>query len=136
MRRFIVGFLATVGFLALLAVGGIAAFIFSGPFSAKPLAQPIVLSLDLRKLPPESTGAGVFGGSLLHGSRDIVDTVQLLWQAADDSRVVGLFVDIGDESGGLARVQELRQAITHFRGKGKFAIGFAESLGGGSTHFS
>jgi protease-4 len=136
MRRFIVGFLATVGFLALLAVGGIAAFIFSGPFSAKPLAQPIVLSLDLRKLPPESTGTGVFGGSLLHGSRDIVDTVQLLWQAADDPRVVGLFVDIGDESGGLARVQELRQAITHFRGKGKFAIGFAESLGGGSTHVS
>ncbi len=62
--------------------------------------------------------------------------MQLLWQAADDPRVVGMFVDIGDESAGLGRVQELRQAIAHFRGKGKFAIGFAESLGSGGTHFS
>ena len=41
---------------------------------------------------------------------------------------------IGDENGGLARVQELRQAIAHFRGKGKFAVGFAESLGSGGSH--
>jgi protease IV len=136
MRRFIVGLLATVGFLTLLAVGGIAAFIASGPFSSKPLAKPIVLSIDLREVPPEVTSSGLLRGSLLHGSRDIIDTVQLLWQAADDPRVVGLFVDIGDESAGLARVQELRQAIAYFRGKGKFAIGFAESLGSGGTHFA
>ena len=136
MRRFIVGLLATVGFLTLLAVGGIVAFIAYGPFAAKPLVQPIVLSIDLRDLPPESASGGLFRGSLLHGSRDMIDTVQLLWQAADDPRVVGLFIDIGDESAGLARVQELRQAIAHFRGKGKFAIGFAESLGSGGTHFA
>src|SRR5207302_7122513 len=41
-----------------------------------------------------------------------------------------------DEDAGLARVQELRQAITRFRGKGKFAIGFAESLGGSGPHVS
>ena len=75
-------------------------------------------------------------GGLFGGSRDIVETAQLLWQAADDPRVVGLFVDIGDESAGLARVQELRQAIAHFRGKGKFAVGFAESLGSGGRHFA
>ena len=50
--------------------------------------------------------------------------------------MVGLFVEIGDESAGLARVQELRQAIAHFRGKGKFAVGFAESLGSGGTHLA
>ncbi len=38
------------------------------------------------------------------------------------------------KQGGLARVQELRQAIAHFRGKGKFAMGFAESLGSGGSH--
>ena len=136
MRRFIVGLLATVGFLTLLAIAGVAAFIFSGPFSSKPLTQPIVLSVDLRDVPSEAAGASLLGGSVLHGSRDIIDTVKLLWQAADDPRVVGMFVDIGDESAGLARVQELRQAISHFRGKGKFAIGFAESLGSGGTHFA
>ena len=129
MRRFIVGLLATVGALTLLAIGGIAAYIASGPFAAKPLAKPIVLSIDLRKVPPEATSTGLLRGGLFGGSRDIVDTVQLLWQAADDPRVVGLFVDIGDESAGLARVQELREAIARFRGKGKFAIGFAEFAG-------
>jgi len=136
MRRFIVGLLATVGTLTLIVIGGIAAFIASGPFSSKPLSQSMVLSIDLRNVPPESTSTNLLRGGLFGGSRDIVDAVQLLWQAADDPRVVGLFVDIGDESAGLARVQELRQAIAHFRGKGKFAVGFAESLGSGGTHLA
>ncbi|MBI2740604.1 MAG: signal peptide peptidase SppA [Rhodospirillales bacterium] len=136
MRRFIVGLLATVGALTLLGIGGCAAFLASGSFATKPLPQNVVLSLDLRDVPSETTSGGLLGGDLLGGKRDIVDTVQLLWQAADDPRVVGMFVDIGDESAGLGRVQELRQAIAHFRGKGKFAVGFAESLGSGGTHFS
>ncbi|HZX82655.1 MAG TPA: signal peptide peptidase SppA [Reyranella sp.] len=136
MWRFIVGLLATVGTLTLLGIGGCAAFLASAPFTTKPLPQNVVLSLDLRDVPSESTSSSLLGGDLFGGRRDIVDTVQLLWQAADDPRVVGMFVDIGDESAGLGRVQELRQAIAHFRGKGKFAIGFAESLGSGGTHFS
>jgi protease-4 len=136
MWRFIVGLLATVGTLTLLGIGGCAAFLASAPFTTKPLPQNVVLSLDLRDVPSESTSSGLLGGDLFGGKHDIVDTVQLLWQAADDPRVVGMFVDIGDESAGLGRVQELRQAIAHFRGKGKFAIGFAESLGSGGTHFS
>jgi len=136
MWRFIVGLLATVGTLTLLGIGGCAAFLASAPFTTKPLPQNLVLSLDLRDVPSESTSSSLLGGDLFGGKRDIVETVQLLWQAADDPRVVGMFVDIGDESAGLGRVQELRQAIAHFRGKGKFAIGFAESLGSGGTHFS
>ena len=136
MWRFIVGLLATVGTLTLLGIGGCAAFLASGPFTAKALPQNVILSVDLRDVPSESSGGGFLGGDLFGGKRDIVETVQLLWQAADDPRVVGMFVDIGDESAGLGRIQELRQAIAHFRGKGKFAIGFAESLGSGGTHFS
>jgi protease IV len=136
MWRFIVGLLATVGTLTLLGIGGCAAFLASAPFTAKTLPQNVVLSLDLRDVPSETTSSSLLGGDLFGGKRDIIDTVQLLWQAADDPRVVGMFVDIGDESAGLGRVQELRQAIAHFRGKGKFAVGFADSLGSGGTHFS
>ena len=96
----------------------------------------MVLSLDLRDVPPETASTGVLRGELWRGSRNIADTVQILWRAADDPRIVGLYVEIGDETAGLARVQELRQAIMRFRGKGKFAIGFAESLGGGGDHFA
>ena len=136
MRRYIVGLLATVGALTLLALGGGIALFAGGAFSTRPLQQPIVLSLDLRRVPPEGGGGDLSWSALFGGSRDIVETVQLLWQAADDPRVVGLFVEIGDEEAGLARVQELRQAIARFRGKGKFAVGFAESLGSGGTHVS
>lgn len=134
MRRYIVGLLATVGVLTLLLVASGAALIFSGPFSAKSLPRSMVLSLDLRNVPPEATSSDLLSGGLFRSSRDLVDAVQLLWQAADDPRVVGLFVEIGDDQAGLARVQELRQAIANFRGKGKFTVGFAESLGGSGSH--
>lgn len=134
MRRYLVGLLATVGVLTLLLVASGAALIFSGPFSAKSLPRSMVLSLDLRNVPPEATSSDLLSGGLFRSSRDLVDTVQLLWQAAEDPRVVGLFVEIGDDQAGLARVQELRQAIANFRGKGKFTVGFAESLGGSGSH--
>jgi protease-4 len=134
MRRFIVGLLATVGFFTLLSVASAIAFAVYGPLASKPLPSSMVLSLDLRKLPPEASSADLLSGGLWRSSRDITETVELLWQAADDPRVAGLYVEIGDEDAGLARVQELRQAIARFRGKGKFAIGFAEALGGSSAH--
>jgi protease-4 len=136
MRRFIVGLLATIGALTILAVGGAIVFATSGSFAGKPLPSSMVLSLDLRTLPPEREGSAVLRGDFWNTSPDITRALQLLWQAADDPRVVGLYVEVGDEDAGLARVQELRQAIARFRGKGKFAIGFAESLGGGGDHFA
>ncbi|MFO1159609.1 MAG: S49 family peptidase [Reyranellaceae bacterium] len=136
MWRFFVGLLATVGALVLIAIGALVVVLSSGPFASKPLAQPIVLSLDLRIVPPEAVSGDLWSGGLFSDTRDIVETVQLVRQAADDPRVVGLFVDIGDETAGLARVQELRQAIAYFRAKNKFAIGFAESLGSGGSHFA
>lgn len=136
MRRFVVGLLATVGTFTILAVAGAIAFALSGPFAAKSLPPSMVLSLDLRTVPAETESSDVLHGGLWNTSKDITDTLQLLWQAADDPRVVGMFVEIGDEDAGLARVQELRQAIARFRGKGKFAVGFAESLGSGGDHFA
>jgi protease-4 len=135
MRRFIVGLLATVGAVTLLSIGAAVMFLARGPLATRTLPGSMVLSLDLRRLPPETVSSGVLSG-LWSDSRDMVETMQALWRAADDPKVVGLYVEIGDEDGGLARVQELRQAIQRFRGKGKFAIGFAESLGSGGGHFA
>ena len=49
MRRFIVGLLATLGFLTLLTVVGSAVFLYTGPFAARPLPRSMILSLDLRR---------------------------------------------------------------------------------------
>ena len=137
MRRFIVGLLATIGTVTLLRSPAWSLFLVNGPFAAKSL--------------PDADGAvarparGAVGRRLRQRRaarrccatmRDLTDTVQLLWQAADDPRVSGLYVEVGDDDAGLARVQELREAIARFRGKGKFAIGFAEELGGSGDHFA
>jgi protease-4 len=136
MRRFIVGLLATIGFVTVLSIAGTVLFLVNGPLASKSLPDAMVLSLDLRQVPKEGSAGGGFLRSLLQDDHDLTDTVQLLWQAADDPRVVGLYVEIGDDDAGLARVQELRDAISRFRGKGKFAIGFAEELGGNGDHFA
>lgn len=136
MRRYIVGFLATIGTLVLLAVIGGVAFVMSGALSSKGIGKSVVLSLDLRKVPAEAAASGLLAGGLLNSeSRDFTHALELLWQAADDPRVAGLYVEIGDDSAGLARIQELRQAIVRLRGRGKFTIAFAEAFGGGG-HFA
>ena len=130
MRRYLVGLLATIGVLTLLTIGALAAAaLIWMPGPSRALPASMVISLDLRRLPPEMTSTDLLSG-LWRGSRDMPDTLEALWRAADDPRVKGLFIEIGDEQGGLARVQELRDAILRLRSKGKFAIGFAESVGG------
>jgi protease-4 len=136
MRRFIVGILATIGTVAVLAIAGVVIFLTTGPLAPKSLPDSMVLSLDLRRVPSERGSSGLLSGSLWRDKQDLIETVQLLWQAAEDPRVVGIYLEIGDDTAGMARVQELRQAIARLRGKGKFAIGFAEGLGGGGDHFA
>ncbi|MBL0900692.1 MAG: hypothetical protein IBJ17_18595, partial [Reyranella sp.] len=89
MRRFIVGLLATVGTLTLLAVAGGIAFVASWPFGPKPLPQHMVLSLDLRSLPPETTSTDLRSGALFKSSRAIGETQKHSWQPADAPRVAG-----------------------------------------------
>ncbi len=134
MRRFIVGLLATVGTLTLLAAGAAVAFVMSAPFATAPLPKSMVLSLDLRSMPGETAASELFG--LWQDSPDIIETARALWRAADDPRVSGIFVEVGDDSAGLARVQELRDAFVRLRAKGKFAVGFAEGLGQSGEHFA
>src|SRR5260370_39502836 len=111
MRRFIAGLLATLGSLPLLTVVGSAVFLYSGPFAAKSLPKSMVLSLDLRDVPPETISTDVLRGNLWRGSRDITEIAQTLWQAAEDPRGIRLYGEIGGEAPGLARVQEIPQAI-------------------------
>lgn len=136
MRRFIVGLLATIGTVTVIAVASAVIFLVTGPLAPRHLPDAMVLTLDLRKVPSERSAGGLLSGGLWRDQRDLTDTVQLLWHAADDPRVAGLYVELGDDDAGLGRVQELRQAIARFRGKGKFAIGFAERLGGIGDHFA
>jgi protease-4 len=133
MRRFFVGFFAVIGVIAVAGVLGlvgvtVAVLKLSTP---TPLPESIVLTADLTgglsdEPDPNRASRVLFGaGATL---RDFVDAVD---RAADDPRVKSLFVELGDDRMGLAKVQQVRDTIAAFRAKGKFAVAFADTYGEG-----
>ncbi|HML09601.1 MAG TPA: signal peptide peptidase SppA [Stellaceae bacterium] len=134
MRRFFVGFFAVIGIIAFVGFLGLIALTVSlvkYARTAAPLPQSIVLTANLTggladKADPDPISRLLFdeNGTL----RDFVDAVD---RAADDPRVKALFVELGDDTLGLAKTQQVRDTIARFRAKGKFAIAFADTFGEG-----
>ena len=129
MRRLVVGFFAAVGFLTVLAVFG--AFLLTKQLKpvVTPLADNIILTIDLTQGLAEGPRQDRLF-RLLVGSeptlRDVLDGIET---ASGDPRVKVLLARVGDDELGLGKIQELRDAIGAFRGKGKFALAFADSFG-------
>jgi protease-4 len=132
MRRFLVGTLALIGALTLLTIGGgVGMALWMSP--SKPTAgERIVLKLDLRSTPPERDSGGIVQALRGGEQATLAQTVQLLQQAAKDKRVVGVYALVGGDRPGFAAAQELRDALTAFRGSGKFSVAFAESFDEGA----
>ena len=129
MRRFIVGFFAAIGFLTVL-VAAVAILLVGGlKPRVTPLPSNIVLTVDLTRDLPEGAGEEPLL-RLVAGSkptlRDFLDAVEA---AGNDPRVKVLLARVGDDEMGLARVQEIRDAIAAFHSKGKLALAFADSFG-------
>ncbi len=92
---------------------------------------PSTTVLELRLDAPLSEGnaddpiARLLGGE----ARTLQDTVDALDRARADERVSGVVAYLGAGTGGMAKAQELRDAVIRFRESGKFAIAFAETFG-------
>jgi protease IV len=129
MKRFFVGFLATIGLLALLAIvgGGLAAWLL---LPGKPdLPERMVLTLDLRDGLDEAVASDPFDLLGLSAAPTFTDVILALDAAAHDPRVHGLLARVGGEGPGLAQSEELRAAVAQFREQGKFAYAYADSFG-------
>jgi protease-4 len=129
MRRFLVGFLAIVGFLVLLgaAVGG-GLFLWLAPETPEVPSRTIV-TLDLTQSLAETESGDPLESLLFEKEPSLRDVVEGLERAAADPRVVGVFARIGDDRQGFAATQELRDAVASFRKSGKPAVVFADSFG-------
>lgn len=114
----------TVGFLALMVLIS-AVRCVSGP----DVPDQLVLELDLDRPLGESSSGDPFGGLVGAAPPTVRSVVETLDRAAEDERVVGVIAYIGGSSSGMARTQEVRDAIERFRASGKFAIAFGESYG-------
>jgi protease IV len=129
MRRFLVGFLATIGAIALLlAAGGVAAawLLFPGP---PRLPDRIILTLDLREEVPEVQRADPFSALGLPQGQTLIELITALDRAGLDPRVEGLIARLDEAGPGFAQTQELRAALARFRDRGKFAYVHADSFG-------
>jgi len=129
MRRFIVGFFAAIGFLTVLVAAAVVLLVGGLKPRVTPLPSNIVLTVDLTRDLPEGAGEEPLL-RLIAGSkpalRDFLDAVEA---AGNDPRVKVLLARVGDDEMGLARVQEIRDAIAAFHSKGKLALAFADSFG-------
>jgi protease-4 len=125
----IVGLLASVGALLVIAVVGTALAwrSFVGP--TEPVPDRAVLRLDLRAGIVEVEPfyiplIGDFDRSF--SLRELVETIHA---AAGDQRIAALVVRVNGSGLGIAQIQEFRDAIAAFRATGKRAVAFAETFG-------
>jgi len=129
MRRILVGFLATIGAIALLLIGGGVAVAWMLLGRSPELPERMIVTLDLREGLPEMRGGDPLGALGLAQPATLIEITLGLEQAARDPRVLGLIARLDGEGPGLAQAQELRAALAAFREPGKFAYAHADSFG-------
>jgi len=132
LRRFIVGFLATLGAITLLLVGVLAGSgwwlmrTFGGP---EPLPETMVLTLDLGEPLSETRPSDPLAPLGLQRPLEVSELVLALERASDDPRVAGLVARLDATSHGFAVAEEVRAAVRAFAASGKPAVAWADSFG-------
>ena len=129
MSRKLIGFLAIVAALGLVALGVTFAIGFMSGGSIASVPYKVLLEADferpIEEWMPDDPVSRAFGAEM-PTTRDIVDALD---RGAKDARVAGLVAKIGAAPLGLAQIQEIRDAVARFRAAGKFAIAWSETFG-------
>jgi protease-4 len=124
-RRVAIGTLNGIAMLAFFMVLVVATLFIAGLIEGDGLPSQMVLSLDLRTSPPDSSHAP----ELFFERRTppVMDTVLALDRAGRDSRVKGVFLQLG---GGLsvAQAEEIGAALIRFRATGRFVVAYAQGF--------
>jgi protease-4 len=90
---------------------------------------PLILELDLTEGIPEGPVTDPVSAVLSLRKIRLPDVIDTLRRASRDDRVRALVVKVGGGRIGLARMQEIREAVGDFRTSGKLAVAWAETFG-------
>ena len=129
MRRFVLGLFAMIGLLAVLAIAGIGVVIWRFAAYQPLLPATMILNADLGRGLVEGPGQSPLAELAIGSKPTLRGFLDALERGSEDPRVKGIYAHLDGDSLGLARAQEVRDAIAAFRAKGKFAIAFSESFG-------
>ena len=135
MRRFVLGLFAAIGVTAVLLVIGLSAAVWWVLASRPSLPGSILLTVDFGRGLVEGKSQDPLSELAFGKKQTLRGFLDALARAGDDSRVKGLYARFSGDNIGVAKGQEVRDAIRDFRAKGKFAIAFTDSFGefGGGT---
>jgi protease-4 len=90
---------------------------------------PLILELDLTDGVPEGPVTDPVSAILSLRKTRLADIIEGLRRARHDDRVRALVAKVGGSRIGLARMQEIREAVSGFRESGKLAVAWSESFG-------
>jgi protease IV len=91
--------------------------------------RQVILELNLEDGLVEHVPDDPFAGAFARRQLVVRDVVEALHSAADDRRVLGLVARVGSGGIGVARAEEIRDAVLAFRRSGKPAVLFSETFG-------
>src|SRR6516165_9118214 len=90
---------------------------------------PLILELDLTEGIAEGPPQDPVSALLTIRRTRLPDLLEGLKRASTDDRVQALVVKVGGSRIGLAKIQELREAVQDFRQSGKLTVAWAETFG-------
>ena len=92
-----------------------------------------VIEIDMDGGVVETRGSDPITRAMTRGAVTLRDVVDALDRGADDSRISGLVVRLGNSGIEIGHAQELRDAIHRFRRADKKTVAFAEAFGESGT---
>jgi len=90
---------------------------------------PLILELDLTEGIGEGPVTDPVSAIMSRRKIRLPDVIEGLRRARHDDRVRALVVKVGGGRIGLARIQEIREAVSGFRESGKLTVAWAETFG-------
>jgi protease IV len=90
---------------------------------------PLILELDLTDGLAEGPVTDPLSAILSRRKMRLPDVIEGLHRARQDDRVRALVVKVGGGRIGLARMQEIREAVAEFRESGKLTVAWSETFG-------
>jgi len=131
MFRFVIGFLAIIGFLFILLVvlGVWTGLRFAEQGKPHPEPESVVLMLNLDQLIVEQNDPSPLDLAIHEDVMPLYDILHAIDLAKGDAHVKGIVARMGSTAPSLTQAQEIRAALARFRASGKFTYVFAPSYG-------